>query len=120
MRSHQGSGVVMAGRGVRDATAFTEFMTARLGSLFRTAYLIVGDHQLAQDLLQESLVKTYVAWPRLERKGGRELMARCPTRPDAEEAAAWLVDRLGRLHPGLDVRCEIEPGGGQYLLVLRV
>lgn len=57
---------------------------------------------------------------RLERKGGREVMARCPTRPDAEEAADWLVDRLGRLHPGLDVRCEIEAGGGQYLLVLRV
>ena len=34
-------------------------------SLFHTAYLMVGDHQLAQDLLQEALVKTYVAWPRL-------------------------------------------------------
>ena len=26
---------------------------------------MVGDHQLAQDLPQESMVKTYVAWPRL-------------------------------------------------------
>ena len=26
---------------------------------------MVGDHQLAQDLLQEALLKTYVAWPRL-------------------------------------------------------
>jgi RNA polymerase sigma-70 factor (sigma-E family) len=26
---------------------------------------VVGDHQLAQDLLQESLVKAYLAWPRL-------------------------------------------------------
>jgi RNA polymerase sigma-70 factor (sigma-E family) len=33
--------------------------------LFRTAYVVVGDHQLAQDLLQEALVKAYVAWPRL-------------------------------------------------------
>jgi RNA polymerase sigma-70 factor (sigma-E family) len=33
--------------------------------LLRTAYLVVGDHQLAQDLLQEALVKAYVAWPRL-------------------------------------------------------
>jgi RNA polymerase sigma-70 factor (sigma-E family) len=24
-----------------------------------------GDHQLAQDLLQESLIRTYIAWPRL-------------------------------------------------------
>jgi RNA polymerase sigma-70 factor (sigma-E family) len=48
------------------AAAFTEFASARSASLFRTAYLIVGgDHQLAQDLLQESLIKTYLAWPRL-------------------------------------------------------
>jgi RNA polymerase sigma-70 factor (sigma-E family) len=52
-------------RSSREATAFTDFMSARSASLFRTAYLIVGDHQLAQDLLQESLIKTYMAWPRL-------------------------------------------------------
>ncbi len=55
----------MAVRNAREATAFTEFMSVRSASLFRTAYLIVGDHQLAQDLLQESLIKTYVAWSRL-------------------------------------------------------
>lgn len=55
----------MAMRSSREATAFTEFVSLRSASLFRTAYLIVGDHQLAQDLLQESLIKTYIAWPRL-------------------------------------------------------
>jgi RNA polymerase sigma-70 factor (sigma-E family) len=55
----------MAVRSSTDATTFTEFMSMRSAGLFRTAYLIVGDHQLAQDLLQESLVKTYIAWPRL-------------------------------------------------------
>lgn len=55
----------MVVRKSREATAFTEFMSARSATLFRTAYLIVGDHQLAQDLLQESLIKTYIAWPRL-------------------------------------------------------
>jgi len=49
----------------RDVAAYSDLVMARSGSLFRTAYLMVGDHQLAQDLLQESLVKTYVAWPRL-------------------------------------------------------
>jgi len=48
-----------------DVTAFSEFVEARSSSLFRTAYLMVGDHQLAQDLLQEALVKTLIAWPRL-------------------------------------------------------
>ncbi len=49
----------------RDVTAFTDFVEARSSSLFRTAYLMVGEHQLAQDLLQEALVKTLIAWPRL-------------------------------------------------------
>ena len=56
---------------------------------------------------------------RLERKGGREAMARCPSEADADEAAAWLVDRISRLEPGLEVTAEVEPGGGQYLVVLR-
>lgn len=56
---------------------------------------------------------------RLARKGGREVMARCPDEHDAREAADWLVDRLSRLDPTLDVTAEVEPGGGQYLLILR-
>jgi RNA polymerase sigma-70 factor (sigma-E family) len=52
-------------RHASEITAFSEFVEARSASLFRTAYLMVGDHQLAQDLLQEALVKTLVAWPRL-------------------------------------------------------
>jgi hypothetical protein len=56
---------------------------------------------------------------RLQRKGGREVMARCPTLADGHEAATWLVDRLSRLQPGLTVMADVEPGGGQFLLVLR-
>ena len=56
---------------------------------------------------------------RLQRKGGREVVARCPRLDDAEAAAAWLVDRISRLEPDLAVTTEIEPGGGQYLLILR-
>lgn len=48
-----------------DVAAFAEFVAARSQALFRTAYVVAGDHHLAQDLLQEALVKTYVAWPRL-------------------------------------------------------
>jgi hypothetical protein len=55
---------------------------------------------------------------RLTRKGGREVVARCPSRDDAEQAAAWLVDRLSRFAPDLAVTTRIEPGGGQFLLVL--
>src|SRR5205085_11951 len=56
---------------------------------------------------------------RLSRKGGREVMARCLTRVDADEAGSWLVDRISRLRPDLVVTTEIEPGGNQFLLILR-
>lgn len=49
----------------RDRAAFAEFVAARGTALQRAAYLMVGDVGLAQDLVQEALTKTYVAWPRL-------------------------------------------------------
>ena len=49
----------------RDTAVFSEFVELRSHALLRTAYLMVGDHQLAQDLLQEALIKTFIAWPRL-------------------------------------------------------
>lgn len=55
---------------------------------------------------------------RLANKGGREAMARCPTEEDAQQAAEWLVDRVSRLEPDLGLLAKVEPGGGQYLLVI--
>ncbi|MCW2714790.1 MAG: hypothetical protein JWN88_1837 [Frankiales bacterium] len=56
---------------------------------------------------------------RLTRKGGREVVARCPTQMDADEAGTWLLDRVSRLAPDLPVTMSVEQGGGQFLLVLR-
>ncbi|MFN3258037.1 MAG: hypothetical protein ACE37B_20350 [Ilumatobacter sp.] len=56
----------------------------------------------------------------LATKGGREVMARCPSRADAEETAAWLLDRISRLEPDLTVSIDIDEGGGQFLVALRV
>ena len=56
---------------------------------------------------------------RLERKGGREVVARCPTQADGDHAAAWLLDRLSRFAPDLDLTTSVESGGGQFLVVLR-
>ena len=56
---------------------------------------------------------------RLSRKGGREVVARCPSQVDGERAADWLVDRLSRFARDLDVTASVEVGGGQYLVVLR-
>ncbi len=50
----------------RDHEAeFTAFVAARGAALLRTAYLLTGDHQAGEDLVQTALAKTYVAWPRI-------------------------------------------------------
>jgi hypothetical protein len=56
---------------------------------------------------------------RLGRKGGREVMARCPTQSDGDAAGVWLLDRLSRLRPDLRFSAQVEPGGGQFLRILR-
>ncbi len=68
-------------------------------------------------VVDPAVILTSVA--RLSRTGGREVMARCPDERDAREAADWLVDRVSRLEPDLEVAADVEPGGGQFLLVLR-
>ena len=60
----------------RDSAEFAEFVTARSAALHRAAYLMVNDVGLAQDLVQEALTKTYVAWPRLRDKTNAEAYTR--------------------------------------------
>ncbi|MCW2541679.1 MAG: hypothetical protein JWN95_3404 [Frankiales bacterium] len=55
---------------------------------------------------------------RLARKGGREVVARCPSRDDADAVALWLVDRFTRLVPEMPVTAAVEPGGGQFMIAL--
>lgn len=66
----------MAAREAERRDAFAEFVAARSAALHRTAYLMVGEHALAQDLLQEALTKTYVAWSRLRDVGNAEAYTR--------------------------------------------
>ena len=48
-----------------DEDRFTEFVRAHTASLFRTAYLMTGDYQRAEDVLQAALVRVYQHWPRV-------------------------------------------------------
>ena len=57
---------------------------------------------------------------RLRKKGGREIIARCPDLNDANQASEWLLDRLTRLAPDLNLETQISPGGGQFVLALKV
>jgi RNA polymerase sigma-70 factor (sigma-E family) len=60
----------------RDKAEFAEFVAGRSAALHRAAYLMVGDVALAQDLVQEALTKTYVAWPRLRDRANAEAYTR--------------------------------------------
>jgi RNA polymerase sigma-70 factor (sigma-E family) len=84
----------------RDVTAFSDLVATRSAALLRTAYLVVGDHQLAQDLVQESLVKTYVAWPRLRDVSRAEAYAR---RTIVTTAISWRRRRSFHERPVLAI-----------------
>jgi RNA polymerase sigma-70 factor (sigma-E family) len=60
----------------RTRRDFPQFVAARGQALQRAAYLMVGDPALAQDLVQEALTKTYVAWPRLRDVANAEAYTR--------------------------------------------
>jgi len=53
-------------RGADAEREFHEFVVARTPALSRTAYLLTGDHHLAEDLVQASLFKAAKAWHRIE------------------------------------------------------
>ncbi len=60
----------------RDAE-FGEFLDSRAVVMRRTAYLLCGgDWHRAEDLVQITLTKVYVAWPRLRRDGSVDAYSR--------------------------------------------
>jgi len=50
-----------------DRAGFSEYVVVRRPLLHRTAWVLTGDHHLAEDLVQQVLTKLYVAWPRVSR-----------------------------------------------------
>jgi DNA-directed RNA polymerase specialized sigma24 family protein len=44
---------------------FTEFYAGTSVALRRTAYVVVRDWHIAEDLTQQAFAKLYVAWPRI-------------------------------------------------------
>ncbi len=47
---------------------FRSFVVARSGALLRTAYLLTGNRADAEDLVQVTLAKTYLAWDRVRER----------------------------------------------------
>lgn len=59
-----------------DRVGFDAFVAARSRPLLKAAWLLTGDWQLAEDLLQIALMKSYLAWGRVRREGNEEAYVR--------------------------------------------
>jgi len=55
------------------AGSFEEFAAARMSALLRYALMLTGDAHLAQDLVQETLVRAHLHWRRVSRADRPEL-----------------------------------------------
>jgi DNA-directed RNA polymerase specialized sigma24 family protein len=53
-------------RGGRKASSCDVFFYSKRASLVRQAYVLTGDLHLAQDLAQETLVRAWASWGRVE------------------------------------------------------
>lgn len=60
----------------RDDASYVEFVAASQDRLRRIAYAVCADDSRAEDVLQEALVKLYLAWPRVRKVGAEEALAR--------------------------------------------
>jgi len=59
-----------------DEDGFREFVRSRLPRLSRAAFLLAGGHAQAEDLLQATLIKAALHWPRISRVGDPEAYVR--------------------------------------------
>jgi RNA polymerase sigma-70 factor (sigma-E family) len=84
----------------REHEEVTAFVRARYGSLLRTAFLLCGDRGKAEDLVQATLVKTVLAWPRLQRSEGIDHYVHrilVNTFVTSRRRRSWWEQPLGRL-----------------------
>ena len=90
--------------------ALREFITTRSAALLRSAYLLVGDRALAEDLLQTALVKTYLSWSRIRDHAALEAYVR---RTMVTTATSWWRGRRFRERAAgqLPDRAEPDPVG---------
>lgn len=72
---------------------YAAFVHAAWPSLYRTAYLMLGDHGLAEDLVQTALAKTYARWRQVRELDAAHGYARTTM---LNTAASWFRRRSWR------------------------
>jgi RNA polymerase sigma-70 factor (sigma-E family) len=97
---------------------FAEFVRGRHAALLRYAYLLSGDSHLAQDLVQDALERTGVAWRRIERQGDPEgYLRRVITNRYLNRVRSLRRERLVSDAPETSV-ADVEPSDGSLLRLL--
>lgn len=96
-----------------DEAAFGSYVTARLPALLRLAHLLTGSAHEADDLVQNALVRTCRAWPRIRNQGDpdayvRRVMVNARnswwTRRRPESSTRDVPERAAAPAPDLDER----------------
>ena len=72
--------------------AYAGFVTASYPALVRTGYLLTGDRNLAEDLVQQCLLTTYRAWSRLDDAGSAEAYTRTSMVRLATRCRRWRAE----------------------------
>jgi RNA polymerase sigma-70 factor (sigma-E family) len=90
--------LVLTGRVDRDAE-FTAFVVDSGPALVRTAWLLCGEQARAEDLAQQALLRTYLAWPRI-----RDPLAYARRAVATARIDSWRKRRLEVLTPPEDLR----------------
>ncbi len=70
---------------------YSEFVAASWGPLYRTAYLMVGNTALAEDLVQTALTNTYASWHQVREVGAAHAYARTAV---VRSVASWFRSKV--------------------------
>jgi RNA polymerase sigma-70 factor (sigma-E family) len=91
---------------------FREYVVARGSALLHAAYQLTGHPSDAEDLLQAALVKTYLAWDRIEDRGALDGYVR---RAMVNINISWWRRRKLEEYPSENLPEPVLTGGHGYL-----
>ena len=101
---------------MREPEGFRAFVAARQNALLRTAWLLTGDWQQAEDLVQTALVKVWPRWERVAALGDPEPYVR---RTLVTTYLTWKRRRWTGEQPHADLPDVPEPADGLDAVGLR-
>lgn len=87
-----------------EPEGFREFVLARSHALLRTAWMLTGDTQTAEDLLQTALARTWPHWGRVEQGHPDAYVRTVMVRTNA----SWRARLWNREKPAIDLVAEAE------------